>query len=187
MADVRDADAVRAVLDEVYARHGRLDGVIHGAGVCEDGLLAAKSPESFARVFETKVAGATALADALRPDHLRFFALFGSVSGVVGNRGQADYAAANDALDTLARVWRHRLGLGGGGTRVVSVDWGPWSAAGGGMVSTSLEAEYARRGLTTIDPDEGVAALLHELAAAPADGPTQVLYTTVLGLDATDG
>ena len=170
VADVRDPDAVRRVVDDIHARHGRLDGVVHGAGVCEDGLLAAKSPESFARVFETKVAGAThlfgALADALAPVDLRFLALFGSVSGVYGNRGQSDYAAANDALDTLARVWRHRLGH----TRVVSVDWGPWSAAGGGMVSASLEDEYARRGLTTIDPDEGVAALLAELAAGP-DGP----------------
>ena len=167
------------MVDDVHARHGRLDGVVHGAGVCEDGLLAAKSPESFARVFETKVAGAVALADALPADAgLRFLALFGSVSGVYGNRGQSDYAAANDALDTLARVWRHRLG----DARVVSVDWGPWSAAGGGMVSPTLEAEYARRGLTTIDPDEGVAALLAELAAGP-DGPTQVMYTTVLGLE----
>ncbi len=182
VADVRDRGAVRAVVDDVYARRGRIDGVIHGAGVCEDGLLTAKSPESFARVFETKVTGATALADALRPGTgLRFLALFGSVSGVYGNRGQADYAAANDALDTLARVWRHRLGR----ARVVSVDWGPWSAAGGGMVSASLEAEYARRGLTTIDPDEGVAALLAELAAGPAS-PTQVMYTTVLGLDGTE-
>ncbi len=178
MADVRDPAAVGSVVDDVYARRGRLDGVVHGAGVCEDALLAAKSPESFARVYETKVAGATALANALRPAGLRFLALFGSVSGVYGNRGQSDYAAANDALDTLARVWRHRLG----GARVVSVDWGPWSAAGGGMVSASLEAEYARRGLTTIDPDEGVAALLAELAAGP-DGPAQVMYTTVLGLD----
>jgi acyl transferase domain-containing protein/NAD(P)H-dependent flavin oxidoreductase YrpB (nitropropane dioxygenase family)/NADP-dependent 3-hydroxy acid dehydrogenase YdfG len=186
VADVRDPAALRAVVDDVYLRRDRIDGVVHGAGVCEDGLLAAKTSESFARVFETKVAGATALAEALRPatlqpGGLRFLALFGSVSGVYGNRGQADYAAANDALDTLARVWRHRLG----GARVVSVDWGPWSAAGGGMVTASLEAEYARRGLTTIDPHEGVAALLAELASGP-DGPAQVMYTTVLGLEGAD-
>ncbi|HEX7276753.1 MAG TPA: SDR family NAD(P)-dependent oxidoreductase, partial [Acidimicrobiales bacterium] len=64
VADVRQPAAVRAVVDDVYARRGRLDGVVHGAGVCEDGLLTGKSPESFARVFETKVAGATALAGA---------------------------------------------------------------------------------------------------------------------------
>jgi hypothetical protein len=55
---------------------------------------------------------------------------------------------------------------------VISVDWGPW--AGGGMVSPELEREYARRGVTLIDPAEGVACLLAELAA-PA-GPAQVIY-----------
>jgi NAD(P)-dependent dehydrogenase (short-subunit alcohol dehydrogenase family) len=166
-ADVRDADAVGAVLDDVYARHGRLDGVIHGAGLVEDRLVPDKTPESFARVFATKVDGARALRDRLRPG-LAFLALFGSVSGVFGNRGQVDYAAANDALDTLAHQWAGRLP-----GRVVSVDWGPW--AGGGMISPELAREYARRGVSLIDPDAGVACLLAELAD-PA-GPAQVVYS----------
>jgi NAD(P)-dependent dehydrogenase (short-subunit alcohol dehydrogenase family) len=104
--------------------------------------------------------------ERLRPD-VRFLVLFGSVSGVFGNRGQVDYAAANDALDSLAHLWSARLP-----GRVVCVDWGPW--AGGGMVSAELEREYARRGVTLIDPDAGVACLLAELA--DDDGPAQVVY-----------
>jgi NAD(P)-dependent dehydrogenase (short-subunit alcohol dehydrogenase family) len=165
-ADVRDTAAVGAVLADVYARFGRIDGVIHGAGVVEDRLITDKTPESFARVYATKVDGARALAAGLRPD-VRFLVLFGSVSGVFGNRGQADYAAANDALDALARHWS-----GAGAGRVLAVDWGPW--AGGGMVSPELEREYARRGVALIDPADGVACLLAELAA-PA-GPAQVVY-----------
>ncbi|MBL7518181.1 SDR family NAD(P)-dependent oxidoreductase, partial [Frankia sp. CNm7] len=173
--DVRDAAAVRAVVDGVYARHGRLDGVVHGAGLVEDRLLRDKTAESFARVYETKVAGARALAAAARPG-LRFLALFGSVAGVFGNRGQADYAAANDALDTLAAAWATRFP----DSRVVAIDWGPWRSAplgdigpgggpGGGMVSPELEREYARRGVGLIDPTAGVAACLREIAfAAPA-------------------
>jgi acyl transferase domain-containing protein/NAD(P)H-dependent flavin oxidoreductase YrpB (nitropropane dioxygenase family) len=164
--DVRDAAAIGAVFDDIYARYGRLDGVIHGAGLVEDRLIADKTPESFARVYETKVEGARALMGNLRDD-VRFIVLFGSVSGVFGNRGQVDYSAANDALDTLAHLWSvKRPG------RVVSVDWGPW--AGGGMVSRELEREYARRGVTLIDPDAGVACLLAELAAT--SGPVQVIY-----------
>jgi hypothetical protein len=129
-------------------------------------------------VYRTKVDGARSLAAGLRGD-LKFLVLFGSVSGVFGNRGQADYAAANDALDTLARHWSQR-GHGpaaasvsaGRGPRVVSVDWGPW--AGGGMVSAELEREYARRGVPLIDPADGVACLLAEIAD-PA-GPAQVVY-----------
>ena len=181
-ADVRDADGVGAVLDDIYARHGRLDGVIHGAGLVEDRLVPDKTPESFARVFATKVDGARALRDRLRPG-VAFLALFGSVSGVFGNRGQVDYAAANDALDTLARRWAAELP-----GRVVSVDWGPWAGRGGsgagagglgaggstGMISPELEREYARRGVSLIDPDAGVACLLAELAAG--SGPAQVVY-----------
>ncbi|MGH8886600.1 MAG: SDR family NAD(P)-dependent oxidoreductase, partial [Egibacteraceae bacterium] len=156
--DARDAHALRAVVDGVYARHGRIDGAVHGAGILEDKLLRDKTPDSFARVFATKVDGAYALVDALRDD-VSFVVLFGSVSGVFGNKGQADYAAANDALDTLARVWTGRLR-----GRVVAVDWGPWAPTAGGMVSIELEREYARRGVGVIDPDDGAACLLRELA-----------------------
>jgi hypothetical protein len=96
-----------------------------------------------------------------------FFVVFGSVAGVHGNRGQADYAAANDACDTLAHVWRTRLR-----GRVLVADWGPW--AGGGMVSPELAREYARRGVGLIDPDAGVAALLREIAHGDE---TQVVFT----------
>jgi acyl transferase domain-containing protein/NAD(P)H-dependent flavin oxidoreductase YrpB (nitropropane dioxygenase family)/NAD(P)-dependent dehydrogenase (short-subunit alcohol dehydrogenase family)/acyl carrier protein len=162
-ADVRDPDAVRAVVADVYARHGRLDGVLHGAGVIEDRFLRDKTPESYARVYETKVAGARALLDAVRDD-VGFVVLFGSVSGVFGNKGQVDYAAANDALDALAHD-------GAGGRlagRVLSIDWGPWG--GTGMVSDELAREYARRGVGLIDPTDGVTALWSELAARHAGG-----------------
>jgi NAD(P)-dependent dehydrogenase (short-subunit alcohol dehydrogenase family) len=165
-ADVRDESGTGSVLGDVYARHGRLDGVIHGAGVLEDRLVRDKEPESFARVYGTKVDGARSLLAGLRDD-VRFVVLFGSVSGVFGNRGQADYSAANDALDSLAHQWSARCA-----GRVVAVDWGPW--AGGGMVSPVLEREYARRGITLIDPAAGVSSLLAEIAASR--GPAQVVY-----------
>jgi NAD(P)-dependent dehydrogenase (short-subunit alcohol dehydrogenase family) len=164
--DVRDPQAVRAAVEDVYARHGRLDGVVHGAGALEDRLVRDKDPGSFARVYDTKVAAARALADAVRPD-LGFFVIFGSVSGVLGNRGQCDYAAANDACGTLARAWRARLR-----GRVLVADWGPW--AGGGMVTPELAREYARRGVPLLDPDAAVRALLREIAAGT---DPQVVFT----------
>lgn len=160
---------MRAVVADVYARHGRLDGVVHGAGVLDDRLLTDKTAEGFARVFSTKVDGARALAEAVRDD-LGFLMLFGSVVGVYGNRGQVDYAAANDALDSLAHGWADRFA-----GRVVSVDWGPWTPAQGGMVSAELQREYARRGIGVIGHDEGVACLLRELAHGDRRD-TQVAY-----------
>ncbi|KAB2379975.1 SDR family NAD(P)-dependent oxidoreductase [Actinomadura montaniterrae] len=164
--DVREPRVVRDVVDRVYLRHGRLDGVVHGAGIVEDRLVRDKEPQSFERVYRTKVDGASALAAAVKPD-VGFFVVFGSVAGVHGNRGQADYAAANEACDTLAHVWRTRLR-----GRVLVADWGPW--AGGGMVSPELAREYARRGIGLIDPDAGVAALLREIAHGDE---TQVVFT----------
>jgi len=162
--DVR-APAFGELLEDVHLRHGRLDGVIHGAGVLDDHFLRDKSAEGFDRVFGTKVDGARAILDRV---HLgvRFVVLFGSISGVVGNRGQTDYAAANDALDALAH---HHDGLHE--RRVLSIDWGPW--AGGGMVSPELEREYERRGIGLVDPDDGVMAILHEIGAA--SGPSQLV------------
>ncbi len=169
VVDVRDGAAVRSVVDGIYARHGRLDGVIHGAGVLEDRRMSDKGVESFERVFRTKVDGACNLVSGLHSD-LGFLVLFGSVAGVFGNRGQADYAAANDALDSLARAWAGRFR-----GRVVSVDWGPW--AGAGMVSAELEREYAKRGVGLIGVDDGVACLLRELAWGPRN-VSQVVYMT---------
>ena len=161
--DVRDP-ALGAVVDAVYERHGRLDAVIHGAGVLDDRFVRDKTAEGFDRVFGTKVDGARTILAHVRPGTR--VVLFGSVSGVFGNRGQCDYAAANDALDALSRASQP-----GHGGRVVTIDWGPWG--GGGMVSAELEREYARRGIGLIDPDDGVAALLTELAHPT--GATQVV------------
>jgi len=101
--DVRDPAALSAAVRGVYDRHGRIDGVIHGAGVIEDKLIADKTLESFDRVVETKVIGALALTQCLRLDELKFLAFMSSVSGRFGNEGQADYAAANEILNKLAR------------------------------------------------------------------------------------
>ena len=164
--DVR-SPAFGELIDAIYAQRGRIDGVIHGAGIREDKLMRHKTPDSFARVFETKVSGARTIAAKLRDD-VKLVAWFSSIVGALGNRGQADYAAAGDALDKLARRLQSRVK-----GRVLSLDWGPW--AGTGMVSPELEREYARRGLALIDPGRGVEALFAELAAAPAGDPQVIL------------
>ncbi|WP_330479178.1 SDR family NAD(P)-dependent oxidoreductase [Streptomyces platensis] len=175
-ADVTDEAAVHAVVRDIRARHGRLDGIVHGAGTLADKLLRDKDPASFARVFATKVDGARHLLSAA-DDDTGFLVLFGSVSGVFGNRGQADYAAANDALDTLATAWSARTSR-----RVLAVDWGPWAAEGGGMVTPELARAYARRGIPLLDPDAAAAALLDELAHGTA---AQVVLAAEAGGEGT--
>ncbi|MFJ7263067.1 SDR family oxidoreductase [Streptomyces globosus] len=163
--DCRDAAAVLQAVKEIHAEHGRIDGVVHAAGIVEDRLIADKSPESFRRVHGTKTQSAAALLAAVEQlpegERPRFAVLFGSIAAVLGNRGQSDYAAANDALEAYGAAWAARTGR-----RALTVHWGPWapSPVHGGMVVPELARHYARRGVRLIDPEEGAAALLRELA-----------------------
>ncbi|MFC5724500.1 SDR family NAD(P)-dependent oxidoreductase [Streptomyces gamaensis] len=161
--DLRDHEAVRATVGAIHADAARIDAVVHAAGVVEDRLFADKEPDSLARVHGTKVDGAHALLSALRdlPEPPHTTVLFGSVAAVLGNRGQTDYSAANDALAVLGRQWRQDTG-----SRTLTVHWGPWAPdpRHPGMVGPELARAYARRGLALIDPEEGVRALLRELA-----------------------
>ena len=156
-ADVRDEKEFGGLLEDLQGRFGPLAGVIHGAGVIEDRLVKDKTPESFDRIFQTKVVGARILTERLDPARLKFCALFASVASRFGNKGQSDYAAANEVLSKLALLLDRRWPA-----RVFSVAWGPWSEIG--MVA-DLEAHLVRRGLRLISPQEGpelfVAELLH--------------------------
>ena len=171
--DARDGQAMAGLVKEIHAEHGRLDLVVHAAGVIADKLIADKDPAVFERVYDTKVGGAHALLAALAdlPGPVATAVLFGSIAGVLGNRGQADYAAANDALETIGAHWAQRTG-----GRALTVHWGPWAARGehDGMVTGELMREYGRRGIKLIDPEEGVLALLRELAWGTDNA---VLYT----------
>ena len=174
--DVRDGEAVGALLKDVHAEYGRVDGVLYAAGIIEDKVIAEKTPESFARVYGTKADGARALFAALDnlPTPPRFSVLFGSIAAVFGNRGQSDYASANDALEAIGAEWSARSGA-----RCVTLHWGPWAPTaeiGGGMVTPELMQAYAKRGIALIDPEEGALAVLRELAFGSGSTPG-VVYT----------
>lgn len=154
--DVRDAEAFGSFIDGIYERFGRLDGVIHAAGVIEDKLVLDKTAESFDRVFDTKVNSAFTLARKLHPENLKFLVFFTSVAGRFGNRGQGDYAAANEVLNKLAvaldRTWPGR---------VVAMNWGPWDSPG--MVSEEVRRQFVERGVELISPEIGLQMLEDEL------------------------
>ncbi|WP_333473227.1 SDR family oxidoreductase [Lolliginicoccus lacisalsi] len=173
--DIRDAAAVTDLVTSIHAEHGRIDGIVYAAGVIEDKLIADQAPESLARVFTTKVEGARLLITAAEElaNGPRFLVFFGSIAAVLGNRGQADYAAANDELETLGRKWTVA-----GKRRGLTVHWGPWAPTGenNGMVTPELMRTYAKRGVALIDPEEGTTSLLRELAWGDENEPS-VVYT----------
>ncbi|MFN4258611.1 MAG: SDR family NAD(P)-dependent oxidoreductase [Gemmataceae bacterium] len=171
-ADVRDETAMSQVMDDIYQRFGNIDGVIHGAGVIQDKLIRDKTPESFDRVFGTKVDSALILSRHLRWEQLKYCMFFASVAGRFGNRGQSDYAAANEVLTKLAaQLDREKPG------RVVSIVWGPWSSIG--MVA-ELEQHLGQRGLQMIPPQVGP-LFLHEELAHGAKGTSEVVIAGEVG------
>ncbi|MFE7356174.1 type I polyketide synthase [Streptomyces sp. NPDC057543] len=164
--DVADRTALAALLDAVPAAHP-LTGVVHTAGVLDDGVVAALTTDRVRRVMRPKVDAALALHELTRGHDLAVFALFSSVAGTFGSAGQANYAAANCVLDALARH-RGRLGLPG-----TSIVWGPWQQDDG-MMAHLGDADLqrmARSGFGPLRPEEGLALFD---AAVAGDEPVVV-------------
>ncbi|WMC90248.1 type I polyketide synthase [Streptomyces rochei] len=159
--DVTDADAVRRLIGAVPAERP-LSTVVHAAGVLDDCLIDALTPQRLAAALEVKAKGALNLHEAAGEAHL---VLFSSLAGTTGTKGQGNYAAANAYLDALAE--RRRAD----GLPATSVAWGAWQGAG--MVADAAVAHRTRRyGLPLMSPDRAVATLRQVMAEPVA---TQVV------------
>ncbi len=167
--DVRNAQEVAAVLSGVRKHYGPITAVIHGAGVLEDRLISDKTPEQFDTVFDTKVKGFAALLEATRTDPLRRIVVFSSIAARTGNKGQADYAMANEVLNKMAQRESGRRPE----CRVIAVNWGPWD---GGMVQDALKREFERHHIGLIPLKAGARYLVREMTA-DASEPVEVVIT----------
>ncbi|WP_318839624.1 beta-ketoacyl reductase, partial [Streptomyces arboris] len=171
--DAADRVALAGVLDEVG---GELSGVVHTAGVLDDSVVGELSVERLDAVLRPKVDAAWNLHELTRDRGLSAFVLYSSVAGLIGNAGQANYAAGNTFLDALAAE-RRALGLAG-----VSLAWGLWSqesAISGGLSETDLR-RLGRLGLRALPSDEAMelfdaALLLDEPVLAVTYLDTKVL------------
>ena len=155
--DVADAGQMADALAQVRAKWGRIDGIIHGAGVVADKLIADKTEEQFAKVFRTKVDGLRSFLEATAQDDLEFIVLFSSVAARYGNIGQCDYASANEVMNKVARAEAVRRG---DTCRVRSLNWAPWDS---GMMTEALRRQFVERGISLISEQAGAQAFVAEL------------------------
>ncbi|MGW2778048.1 SDR family NAD(P)-dependent oxidoreductase [Streptomyces olivaceoviridis] len=158
--DVTDPDALARLIAGVPA-HRPLTAVLHTAGTLDDAVATTLTPDRLDRVLRPKTDAAWALHELTRDRPPALFVLFSSAAGILGNAGQAAYAAANRSLDALAR---HRRSLG---LPAVSLAWGLWEPVAG-MATALGEADLARirrGGMLPITTEEGVALFDAALAA----------------------
>nr|AAO65798.1 monensin polyketide synthase modules 3 and 4 [Streptomyces virginiae]ANZ52461.1 MonAIII [Streptomyces virginiae] len=165
--DITDRDALAGLLADIPAAHP-LTAVVHTAGVIDDSLITAMTPERLDAVLAPKADAAWHLHELTRDKDLSAFVLFSSGASVLGNGGQANYAAANTFLNTLAE---HRRAAGLAAT---SVAWGLWESASGGMAARLGDADRARIHRT------GVTGLTDEQALALFDAALTAEHPTVL-------
>jgi myxalamid-type polyketide synthase MxaB len=170
-ADSSDGEAMARVLADVRSKMPPLRGVIHAAGVLDDGVLMQQNWARFAGVFAAKVTGSVVLHQLTATDSLDFLVFFSSIATVFGSPGQGNYAAANCFMDALATS-RQAAGLPG-----LSINWGGWSGAGM-AAERGLSGRLRELGFGLLDQISGFAALelalrsrRPQVVVCPADWP----------------
>ncbi|UVM52813.1 SDR family NAD(P)-dependent oxidoreductase [Pseudomonas sp. B21-015] len=164
--DVSDAEAVQRLIDGIVGEHHGLNGVLHGAGVIRDSLLINKQDEELKQVMAAKVAGTRNLDLVTAGLALDFWICFSSGTGVVGNAGQADYAAANAFVDRYA-AYRNRLtaqGLRSG--QSLAINWPLWKEGGMRVDEATAQQMAYSTGMVAMPSNAGIHALRQCVALA---------------------
>jgi acyl transferase domain-containing protein/acyl-CoA synthetase (AMP-forming)/AMP-acid ligase II/acyl carrier protein len=158
LTDISDPAGVQTLLNDIDASLPPLRGIVHAAGVLDDGTLQTLTWERFTAVLAPKIVGAWTLHRLTTTRELDFFACFSSIASLLGAPGQGNYAAANAFLDGLAH-YRGQRGLSS-----LSLNWGPWQS--GGMATQSLKNaphSFMSQGIQPLSPSIALDALEHLL------------------------
>ena len=159
-ADAMSSDSLAAALASIDA--GKITGVIHGAGALADKLIEQKSEKDWDLVYRTKIDGLRSMLSCIDCTALKYMVLFSSISGFYGNRGQADYAMANEVLNKFAHAFKKRYP----DCHTTAFNWGPWD---GGMVTPQLKTLLGNAGVNVLPLETGVKLFVDTLKAKNND------------------
>nr|WP_163655230.1 type I polyketide synthase [Listeria sp. PSOL-1] len=155
-ADVTNQEELRDLIANVKEESGKIEGLIHAAGILEDKLFKNKELTSFERVYDTKVLPLQVIMDELATE-LKLLVLFSSMSSAFGNAGQCDYSSGNSAMDMAITNFQ----AANPSLVIKSFNWGPWKGAG--MVDAGLENEFRKKGISFIELDKGGDFFVNEI------------------------
>ncbi|WP_444944874.1 SDR family NAD(P)-dependent oxidoreductase [Microbulbifer sp. ZKSA006] len=172
--DVADLQAVEALVNHINDVYGKLNAILHSAGVIRDNYIINKTEEEMREVFAPKVRGLVNLDMMTKALPLENFLFFSSTSSALGNPGQADYAAANGFMDAYAGYRNRLVDSGQRRGKTLSINWPLWTD-GGMQVDDTVQERLRRLGLHPLKTDIGVTAFKQSLQI---DGAEQVLVWT---------
>jgi len=162
-SDISQEKEVERILSEIAQSLPPLRGIMHSAGVLDDGILLQQDWPRFAKVMAPKVEGSWHLHRLTKDLPLDFFVLFSSIAAMFGASGQGNYAAANAFMDALAHYRRAR------GLPATSINWGPWAEAGmAADLGKRGEQRMTQSGISLITPEQGMQMLEQVLGSARA-------------------
>jgi len=176
--DVSREEDVATLVSKFGTSLPPLRGVIHAAGVLDDGVLGQQNWSRFVTVMAPKVEGSWNLHRLTRNLPLDFFVFFSSSASLMGSAGQGNYAAANAFMDALAH---HRRAQG---LPALSINWGPWSEAGmAATVEGAVQRRWASQGVGVIEPEQGLRVLQQLLLreGIPQVGVLPIQWSKFLG------
>ncbi len=154
LGDISHQEDVENIFQQIAASLPPLKGVIHAAGVLDDGVLQKMSWQQFSKVMAPKVQGTWHLHQLTKDLPLDFFVCFSSMASMLGSPGQGNYAAANGFMDALAH-YRRGMRLPG-----LSINWGAWAVSG---MAARLDSGHQKRiemsGMSAIEPQQGMQVL----------------------------
>ena len=163
--DVADRAAVAVLLEHVLRQHGRLDGIIHAAGVIRDCSLLRKTAADLDRVMGPKIGGLINLDEATAAVPLDLFVCFSSMFAPLGNAGQSDYATANSMMDHYMGYRNELVRAGKRSGRSVSINWPLWADGGMRVPGPVLDMMSRSWGVKPMPTRAGMNALYQVLAS----------------------
>jgi len=166
--DVGKQQDVDDLIANLTDTHGRIDGILHCAGLLRDNFIQKKTAQEFTEVLAPKVAGTLYLDNAAKNIDLDFFALFSSAAGAWGSAGQADYAAANAFMDAFAEYRNAQVSDGQRRGHTFSIDWPLWADGGMRMEAAAEAMMQQTTGMAALPTDNGIDAFNRIMASGVA-------------------